>query len=134
MRNGSKVYGVRNLTTYELNSGYTLNGSPIIYELLASAAPEPTWDKEFIRIRVNSDKKPTSIKFYLSIEDALDDNELCSVTGTTIKSRYGYECFIPRAEVERHRMQGRLLYYRIIHNLAESFKVVSSMIQYKKLK
>ena len=130
----NRIFGMREGTTYELNQGFVLNGETITADFIGTCIGEQPWDKEFVRMRINSNVKPTSVKFYLSRADALADNELCEVTGGQLKSRYGYEFNIPRKLVERHRLQGRILFYRIIHNLAEEFKVIDVQTQYKRLK
>jgi len=36
--------------------------------------------------------------------------------------------------VNRERIQSRLLIYKIFHNLAEDFRVIESIVQFKKIK
>lgn len=136
----NRLFAHRNLETFELHKGYVINGSPIVYELLTGASPEQFWDKEFIRIRINSPsgQKPTKISFYKSV----GGNEQCYLDPSSgplyLKDYRGYEQFIPRidssVDPSRPRFQQRLIVYKIIHNLASEFKVIDSAIQYKKIK
>lgn len=130
----NRHFGMKNGETYELNKGYVINGVTLEASFVGSCIGKQPWDKEFVRMRINSNVKPSSVKFYLNREDVDIDNELCEVTGDEIKSRYGYEFNIPRAFAERHRLQGRILFYKIIHNLAEDFKVIDVQTQHKNLK
>ena len=92
--------------------------------------------KEFIRIRVASDNKPVSVNFSYTDEGA----NLCTLSqaiqGTRYLKDYGaYEQYIPREQSgDKYRLQGRLLIYKIIHNLEEHFEVVDVGVQYKLLK
>lgn len=140
---GLNPYGMRGMETFKLDVGYTINGQPIIYEALAAAAPEQFWDKEFIRVRVNSpqNQKPTKIEFYKEhngpIQCSLDPAN--SAQGSLYMKDYrGFEGFIPRIDgnvnINRPRFQQRLIIYKIIHNLASEFKLIDSSVQYKLLK
>jgi len=137
---GNDTYGVKDLHTFKLHEGYTINNSPIIFEVTQGAAPEQFWGKEFIRMRINSPKtqKPTRIEFYkkdLNTLQCFVDNTL----GTMYLKYYdGWEAFIPRilgsVDINRPRLQDRLIFYKIIHNLASEFTLTNTSIQYKKLK
>lgn len=128
------IMGSRSGEAYTLQRGFMLNDSPIKAQMIGICNVESQWDKEFIAVRINSNVKPEKIRFYLTVDDAVADNALCEVGEDQIKNRFGYEAFIPRAQVERHRLQGRLLLYRIIHTLESEFRVVSAMTQHKRLK
>jgi hypothetical protein len=91
-----------------------------------------------MNININSTNKPTRVEFY-------DDNGVLqcamaqSIQGTYYLKDYdGWQQQIPRKDVSvsptRDRLQGRLVIYRIIHNLAESFKLISVNTEYKILK
>ncbi len=58
-------------------------------------------DKEFIRIRVNSNSKPEQIYFYKSYDDyktdAYDSVVDANAVPLSIKNYFGYECYIPRS-------------------------------------
>ncbi len=138
----NEVYGYRDLEGYILEKGFIINGNDIIFELLTAYAPQQAFEKEFIRIGVNSGRrdemKPTAIEFYDE-----DMNLLCTLDEATqgplyLKRYDGWEQFIPRKDVNvsntRDRVQDRLLICKIIHKLAEDFKVVDTVIQFKIIK
>jgi hypothetical protein len=127
---------MRDATTYELNQGWEANGQPLVSSLIGTCIGEQQWDKEFLRMRVNSlnGTRPTRVRFYLTPEDAIADIALCEVSGGQLKSRRGYEFNIPRKLAERHRLQGRIVFYRITNELEEDFKIVDIQTQHKRLK
>jgi hypothetical protein len=136
---GNKVYGMRNLETYELNKGYIINGDPIIGVLLSCMSNPPFIDKEFVRIRINSDNKPTAVQFFNTLTQALNDDVQAELDTTTnvlaLKDYRGFEQYIPRkTAAPNNRMQGRIVIYKIIHNLEEDFKIVTVGLQYKPIK
>ena len=97
------------------------------------------FDKEFIRIRVNSNSKPEQVYFYDSYQDYINDNYTSLVDTVAIplsmKNYYGYECYIPRHLVAPYyRQQGRTLLFKIVSSADEEFLVASTGVQYKRLK
>jgi len=138
-----KIFGVRDLETFELEKGFLINGDNIEYELLTAFAPgSAALEKEFIRFGVQSgersEMKPSRVEFY-------DKNEtlLCALnTGTQgplyLKQYDGWEQFIGRKDASasstRDRVQGRTIIVKIIHDKPEDFKIVTTTIQYKILK
>lgn len=128
------TYGHRDFQTLELNQGYLINGSPVEFSLTIPVAPEQKKDKEFIRVRINASAKPTKVEFYKEVNGV----KQCEITSLNLKDYRGWEQFIGRIEaavdVNRPRLQGRLLIYKILHNLASDFKVIDSDLQYKPLK
>jgi len=135
----NKTFGVRGLETYLLDVGRIINGELIEASLIsASATPQPS-DKEFIRMRINSDNKPTKVEFFNTLSQLLNNNvqaELDTATNpTALKDYYGFEQYIPRKlAAPNNRMQGRLLVFKIIHNLDEDFRITTTDVQYKALK
>ncbi len=135
----TQTFGVRNFEVYELHKGYTINGAPIQFEVIQGVSSEQFWEKEFIRVRVNSPitQKPTRIEF-----SKKDGVVLCFTDPSKgilyVKNYGGWEAFIPRTDasvnVNRPLLQDRLLFYKIIHNLASEFTLINSSLQYKKLK
>jgi hypothetical protein len=122
-----------------LNKGFIINDEPVFGVLLASASPEATEAKEHVRIRINSNVKPTLVQFFDNLEQALTSDVQCELDTLSnplaLKNYYGFEQYIPRRSAAPYnRMQGRIILYKIIHNLAEEFKVISVGVQYKKLK
>ena len=135
----NRLYGMRGVETYQLDKGKIINGEPIDAELVQACAAVQPKDKQYVRIRVNSDNKPTSIEFFNNLEQCLNNNvqaELDAVANPNIlKDYHGFEQYIPRkTDAPHNRMEGRLLVFKIKHNLEEDFKVVSTAIQYKPLK
>lgn len=137
----TRLFGSRNLETYELNKGYIINGSPVVSKLIGGSSPEQVLDKEFIVIRVNSldGQKPTEVNFYKQLDGPIQCTLSPSFQGPLYMKNYrGYEGQIPRiiasVDVNRPRLQQRLIIWEIIHNLASEFKVVNVSIQYKPLK
>jgi hypothetical protein len=133
-RAGNDVYGHKNGEVYLLDRGRILNGELIEAHYIGVCVGVPGDAEEFIRIRVNSDNKPVKIRFYLTKEDAINDNFVCELDAAQIKDRRGFEQYVPRQIQSRLRVQGRILFYRVIHNLDEDFKVVTTQVQHKTLK
>lgn len=136
---GTKTFGVRNFETYELHKGFLINGSPIQFEITQGVSAEQFWEKEFIRVRVNSplSQKPSRIEFFKK-----NGPVLCFIDSSKgilyLKNYGGWEAFIPRTDasidVNRSLLQDRLLFYKILHNLASEFTLINSSIQWKKIK
>jgi hypothetical protein len=138
----NEMYGSRNLETYLLNKGYIMNGGNIEAFLIQKTSPQQPLEKEFIDFEVltgpRGTMKPTRIEFMdenFTVLSALEE----SIQGPLYLKQYdGWRQFIPRKDESvdplRSRIQLRLLLYKIIHNLAEDFKIVDSIIQYKPIK
>jgi hypothetical protein len=139
----NKTYGFRNLQAWELDNGFTINGSPIQFEAIAAIAPEQNLDKEYMRVRINTVDgiKPTRVEFYkdtsLVAQCALDPS-ITSQGAFYLKNYRGEEQGIPRTDasvnVNRPRLQGRSLLYKIIHGAASDFKLIDTAVLYKKIK
>jgi hypothetical protein len=135
----NKTYGMRDAETFLLDEGRIINGQQIEAFVIQASVPAQFKDKEFIRIRVNSDNKPVKVEFFNDLPQLLAGNvqaELDTVTNPlALKDYYGFEQFIPRkTAAPKNRMQGRLLIFKIIHNLDEDFRVSTTDVQYKLLK
>lgn len=138
----NKTYGARGLSTFELNKGFIINDSPINASVVGLSAKEQPKDKEFARIRINSNNKPIKVEFYNNLSQVIAGTvqaELDTLTnGQALKDYYGFEQYIPRklssADSNKPRMQGRLLLYKIIHNIEEEFKIIDTEVTYKPLK
>lgn len=134
---GNQTFGCRNMETYELDRGFVINGAPIVFEVTQGVSSE--FDKEYIRVRINSPKtqKPSRVEF--SKKDGVVLSFIDSSLGILyVKDYGGWEAFIPRTlasvDVNRPRIQDRLLFYKIIHTFTSDFTLVNSSIQYKKIK
>jgi hypothetical protein len=136
--NGNKTYGHKDMMTYELNQGDVINGNPINATLTLCHAPEPMFDKEMIRVRINSSNKPVSVEFYKAKGDIAAFLQQCSLTASQLKDYVGYEQYVPRIDVGVNpatpRFQSKLIITKIVHNLAEDFKISDFTVQYKKIK
>ena len=137
----NKTYGHRGLEAWELDNGFIINGAPVVFEAISVAAPEQSLDKEFIRVMANTVDavKPTRIEFYLdetlTVQCALDP----SIQGPFYLKQYrGWNNQIPSKDVSvdpnKSRLQGRMILYKVIHNLASAFKLIDTAILYKKIK
>jgi len=139
----NKFYGVRDLQTFELDKGFTINGRDITFELTTVFSPANiSVEKEFIRIGVQTGgrglMKPTRIDFF-----DVEMNKLCSLSqfgqGTMFLKQYdSWEQFIGRKDASvspnRDRLQERAVVVKVVHSEPEDFKVVTTTIQYKVLK
>jgi hypothetical protein len=125
--------------TFELGIGNQINGRNMICYVSGLSDAVIIADKEFIRIRVNSNSKPEQIYFYKSFNDYKNDTFDSVVDAIavplSIKNYFGYECYIPRSVVPPHyRNQGRVLIFKIVSSADEEFLVTSTGVQYKALK
>lgn len=135
----NSLFGHKGLVTYTLGVGNTINGQDMECYITGVCDKEIYFDKEFIRIRVNSNFKPDKIYFYDSYENYVS-NSFSSVVDATvnpiaIKDYFGYECYIPRKIVApNNRQQGRVVLFKIVSTDDEDFLVTSTGVQYKALK
>ena len=146
----NNTYGIKNAGTYLLDEGNEINGQPIESELIMASVGDVAYennaptdnrqmDKEFLRIRVNSNFEPTSIEFFNDFDQYSADLVQAIIDNVAnplaMKDYYGYEGYIPRkTNPPKNRMQGRLLIYNIINILDAGFKITTTDVQYKKLK
>jgi hypothetical protein len=135
---GDKLLGSRELQTWELDKGFVINGANIEMFLTQNTTPARGVEMEFIKIQVDSDNKPTKVEFLDEDYNVLCKLDQASKGPLYLKDYSGWEQFIPRKDVaasaERERIQSRLLIYKIFHNLAEDFRVIESVVQFKKIK
>lgn len=132
------IYGMKGLETYRLDQGYKINGKDIVFEVEQVSAPNQPEGKEGLRIRINSDKKPTGVEFYDREMNLMCKLDQASKGPLYLKNYNGFEQFIPRMDqsynFKRDRVQDRLFIYKILHNLAEDFYLVDTILQNKILK
>lgn len=136
---GNKFYGMKDAKTYELGIGNQIDGANMQCYVTGLSDKEIYFDKEFIRIRVNSNSKPDKIYFYDSYKDYVSDSYSSVVDATAnpiaIKDYFGYECYIPRKMLApNHRQQGRVVLFKIVSTTDVAFLVTSTGVQYKALK
>jgi hypothetical protein len=137
--NNNVFFGMKNAQTFELGVGNQIDGEDMECYVTGVSNADLYYDKEFIRIRVNSSSKPERVYFYKSYDDYLNDNFTNFVDTVAIplsmKDYFGYECYIPRNVVAPYyRQQGRVMLFKIVSSADEEFLVASTGVQYKKLK
>jgi hypothetical protein len=135
----NSLFGTKNAKTFTLGVGNQINGEDMECYLTGVSDKQIYFDKEFIRIRVNSNSKPDKIYFYDSYQDYIDGISSSVVDATinpiSIKDYFGYECYIPRKSMPPHyRQQGRVVLFRITSSEDEDFLITSTGVQYKQLK
>jgi hypothetical protein len=135
----NSLFGTKNAKTFTLGVGNQINGEDMECYLTGVSDKQIYFDKEFIRIRVNSNSKPDKIYFYDSYQDYIDGISSSVVDATinpiAIKDYFGYECYIPRKSMPPHyRQQGRVVLFRITSSEDEDFLITSTGVQYKQLK
>lgn len=134
----NNTYGTKNLETYVVGEGTQLNGKNIEAWVVQSCSPEQPFDKEFIRIRINSNEKPDLVEFFTKFEDVLlgtPDSFVDLLTNPQgLRAYNGFEGYVPRKTVSRDRVQGRVMLYKISNTADPDFKIIDVMVQYKKLK
>ena len=135
----NKLFGMKSTGTYELGVGNQINGADMPCYLTNVSDAVIIADKEFIRIRVNSNSKPEQIYFYKSYADYKTDTYDSVVDANavplSIKNYFGYECYIPRSTYAPYeRNQGRMVIFKIVSSADEEFLVTSTAVQYKALK
>ena len=136
---GNDLYGMKDGVTYKLGVGNQIDGQNIECYLTGVSDAEIIYEKEFIRIRVNSNSKPSKIFFYRSYDAYIGDNFTNVVNADavplSIKDYHGYECYIPRRSLfPYYRQQGRVMIFKIVSETDENFLVTSTSVQYKELK
>ena len=137
--NNNLLFGMKDAKTFELGVGNEINGRDMDCYVTGVSNADLYYDKEFIRIRVNSSSKPERVYFYKSYDDYLNDNFTNFVDTVAVplsmKDYFGYECYIPRNVVAPYyRQQGRVMLFKIVSSADEEFLVASTGVQYKKLK
>lgn len=137
---GDISYASKDGATYVLDRGYIINGQPIQFIVDAPFSPQQKDGKEFIRFRAKTlrGSKPTEVEFIDEQDVVMCKLDLSSKGPLYLKNYDGWEQGIPRKDYnydfKRGRVQGRLLLYRIIHNLASEFGVIDVEVQFKILK
>jgi hypothetical protein len=137
--NNNLLFGMKDAKTFELGIGNQIDETDMDCYVTGVSNADLYYDKEFIRIRVNSSSKPERVYFYKSYDDYLVDNFTNFVDTVAVplsmKDYFGYECYIPRnAVAPYYRQQGRVMLFKIVSSADEEFLVASTGVQYKKLK
>ena len=139
LRVDNRMFGMKDGKTFELGIGNQLNGVNMEASLVGVSNQDVSSDKEFIRIRVNSNVKPEKIYFYDSYDNYVAGTHSSVVdavaTPLRLKDYHGFECYIPRKLLSPHvRQQGRTLIFKITNSSDEDFLINSTSVQYKTLK
>lgn len=134
------LFGARALTTYKMDDGWILNGQDINAWLEVPSAPFPGQRMEWMRIKVNSPRKPLAVEFYnedgilVSRIDAQFSASLGQPNWTYLKKVTVWEGMVPRNRfTDGNRLQGRVASYRIIFEAEGADKVIFSGVQVKPL-
>ncbi len=132
----NKVFGskatfassVNYLKTNELNLGVTLNGENIDVQIYGVVNPEVVKSVEFVRVRIGSSIKPTSIDFFDKDDILLTK---ASIPAALLKNYHQFENLIPKRVIERTRFQSTYLTFRITSKQSSSFSASFLSYDYK---
>lgn len=138
----NRTFGIREAETYELHKGRMMNGELINAHLFGATTGGGTNQrlaKEFAKMKVNSDNRPTSLEFYDTIAQERSGIPLAILDiGTDslyLKNYDGWENYVPRKTLTPfNRMQGRLMLYKVLHSADEDFKIIDIQSFFKPLK
>jgi len=130
-----KTLGARFMATRTIgNAGYLMMGQPYTCYVDNVHAPAEGMRIEAIRHRVHSSTKPTQLKF----------GDQVGVLATQDEATYGiqwldkidgWEKNVPCSDTPPYdRVQGEYLTVRIVHTLAEAFRIMSTSLQFKTMK
>jgi hypothetical protein len=116
---GGKMYGMRDLRTYVLDTGDTINGALINAWVKVASAPTPTQRMQWLMVKAVSRRKPKRIEWY-------DENDtlVAWMDEATFGPKYlkyqsgGYENWVPQKNAtlfqKKGHLQGGLAYYKVI--------------------
>lgn len=137
-----RMMGSRNVETWELDRGGDMNGKQVeawVLQATSGGAEHMRKSKEFFRIRIGGEVKPTKVKFYDTIEQFNSGDvqaELDSATNPQfyLKDYGAAEQYIPRRTAQpRNRMQGTKMLFQLIHDTDGEFIVPYTVIEFKDL-
>ena len=134
----NKTFGSREMETYQLHRGFKINGESIKGKLIQVFSPDTIFGKEFIRVKINSDKKPSKIKFFFTKDQVESDTPICEIDSSlpnALRDRDGFEQYVPRQTTSpNRRVQSRMIYVAIEHEAEEDFRITNAGVQFKRLK
>jgi hypothetical protein len=139
------TYGMRSGQTYQLDKGFIINNQQIQGEIdlyTTGGGQYQPISKEFWRIRINSNIKPTQVKIYQDADQLLIDDYICEISlpddTLYLKDYDGYENYIPRQEIKKDRVddrvQGRIMFAKILYNDNSEFFITNVIVKFKPLK
>lgn len=124
------LFGVKGQKIYLVDSGDSIDGSPVIFEAIQAATPVEKKSVEFSRLSISSTVKPTSIDFY----QASDITTLiATLDGALLKNYHSFENYVPR-NLAGNRIQGNYLVYNVKHNAYGDFMLKLVDTQFKVIK
>ena len=138
----TRIFGHRDMETWELNLGDQINGANVNYKLLTGAAPQQMFGKEWVSVKINSiPVKAAKVNFYTQkggiIQSTLDPT-IVKQGSFYLKDYNGSQQFISRilasVNPNRPRLQSRMVLYEIVYDKPGDFKVIDSSVQWKLLK
>ena len=132
----NKTYGFRDGQTYQLHTGYILNGEEIECSAEQVFNDSSHHGKEWIRVRAASDVQPTSIEFAQEFDgDAVAIMDNATFGQFFLKNYHGWEQYVPsKSAPPNDRIQGRNVFVRVKHKGETPFLLSSLSVQYKVLK
>lgn len=133
-----RMYGMRGLQTYLMDVGATLNGSVVEAWVKVPSAPFDGERMEWVRVKVNSVRKPTRIEFFDEDDQLVSWMDAATFGQWWIKRETDWEQYVPRTNpavnANRRRLQGRLAYYKVIFGEQGEDMVSSTSVQVKPMK
>ena len=143
MDQNGNLYGQRLGSTYLLDTGYIQDGSNIQAWVLQVANPKEGYglNKEFLKIRVNSNNSPDTILFFQTFELYNSGTPHSQLTGYPAIKNYGsnvspsWEGWVPRGmNIPHYKNQGRYSIYQVFYAQPSEFWISSVQVQAKVLK
>ncbi len=136
---GGRMYGMRDLTTYLLDDGDTLaDGTPVEGWVKVASAPWPGHRMEWMRVKVDSPRKPTRIEFFNEDDTLVAWMDAATFGPFYLKKEDAWEHWIPLDRVtaapSKRRIQGRVAYAKVIFADAGDDRVAMVSTQVKPLK
>lgn len=133
-----KMYGFRALSTYELNAGDVMNGTPTLAWVKVATAPAND-RMEWVRIKLNGPRKPSRIEWY-DEEDVLVawmDEATFGPYYIKKETSGSWAQWVPRKNIsvdpDKKRIQGRVAYYKVMYDVPGADKIITSGVQVKAL-
>ena len=137
-----RMFGSRNVETWELDSGLNMNGKPVegwTLQATCGGAENMSDDKEFFRFKTGG-LKPTKVNFYDNIEQFNQGSVQASLDSSVnpqfYLKQYGgnFEQYIPRRTAPpRNRMQSTKMLFQMVHDAAGEFRIPYTKIEFKNI-
>ena len=135
---GGKMYGMRGLTTFVLDTGDLINGELTRASVTVPSAPFPSERMQWLRVKAVSPRKPKRIEWYDENNVLVTWMDEPTFGPLYLKKETGWENWVPKKNVavdpKHGRMQGGLAYYKVIWQEGGEDKVLLTGAQVKALK